>query len=256
MTSGHVLILDALSRQAVNVIEAHRAPLSCITMNHDGTRLATASDKGTIIRVFAIPDGRKLFQFRRGSMPARIYSMSFNQSSTMLCVSSATETIHIFRLTSPNEAATATNSARETLTRRKSDRSPSPGGDDFLDGIEGSDTMDSAAALSAQRKHNGTFAGMIRRTSQNVTKSFAATVGGYLPTAVSDMLEPARDFAWFKVPKAPGSAAVAPGSAAKTVVAMCGNTPQVMVVTGDGEFLVFDVDVEKGGEAVLTQQHS
>ena len=70
--------------------------------------MATSSEKGTVIRIFSIPDGKKLFQFRRGSMPARIYSMSFNAASTLLCVSSATETVHIFKLSAPQHNRTTT----------------------------------------------------------------------------------------------------------------------------------------------------
>lgn len=51
-----------------------------------------------MIRVFSIPDANKVYQFRRGSYPAKIYSMSFNLVSSLLCVSSDTETVHIFKL--------------------------------------------------------------------------------------------------------------------------------------------------------------
>ncbi|KLU83452.1 autophagy-like protein 18, partial [Magnaporthiopsis poae ATCC 64411] len=101
-TSGEVLIFDTLTLKAVNVIEAHRSPLSCVAVNSEGTLLATASETGTIIRVFSVPKGQKLYQFRRGTYPSTIYSMSFNLSSTLLCVSSTSDTVHIFRLGAPN----------------------------------------------------------------------------------------------------------------------------------------------------------
>lgn len=184
-------------------------------------------------------------------MPSRIFSMSFNIATTMLCVSSASETIHIFRLVAKTETENPVSpTVREGLVRRISERSISPGSDTRSDSVEPSE---SGELNTAMRKHNGTFAGMIRRTSQNVTKSFAATVGGYLlPTAVSEMLEPARDFAWFKIPRASGAGS----GSVRSVVAMSSNSPQVMVATSDGEFLVFNIDLEKGGEAVMTTQHS
>lgn len=234
-----------MTMQAVNVIEAHQAPLSCVAMNSDGTRIATASEKGTIIRVFSVPDGEKLYQFRRGSIPARIFSMSFNATSTLLCVSSATETIHCFKLSSGVHAKSGPPSP-ESRPRRPSFHSASSLSESQFD----SNSPQSPDA--SDRGHNGTFAGMIRRTSQNVSKSFAATVGGYLPSAFSEMLEPARDFAWFKVPRmnTSGSGTV------KSVVAMSSNSPQVMVVTSEGSFLTFNIDLEKGGEGTLTKQHS
>lgn len=218
------------------MVEAHRSPLSCITINSRGTLLATASDKGTIIRVFSVPDGQKLYQFRRGSMPSRIYSMSFNITSTLLCVSSATETIHIFKL--GNQGAHADGSGDAPL-------SPSSGSAPE-DGTDPSDIT--------RRKHNGTLMGMIRRTSQNVGSTFASTVGGYLPKGVSEMWEPARDFAWIKLPKSnSGHGGSGP---LKSVVAMSSNTPQVMVVTSEGNFYVFNIDLSKGGEGTLTKQYS
>lgn len=99
--------------------------------------------------------------------------------------------------------------------------------------------------------------GMLRRTSQSVGSSVAAKVGGYLPKGVSEMWEPARDFAWIRLPRpnqGPGGAAN--GGPLKSVVAMSSNTPQVMVVTSDGNFYVFSIDLSKGGEGTLTKQYS
>lgn len=248
VTSGHVLIFDAMSMQAVNVIEAHRAPLSCIVMNSEGTRIATASEKGTIIRVFSVPDGEKLFQFRRGSIPARIFSMSFNATSTLLCVSSATETIHLFKLSTNTQPAMDPPSP-EARPRRPSLHSASSLTESEYDASE---RPQSPGGAITDRAHNGTLTGMLRRTSQNVSKSFAATVGGYLPTAFSEMLEPARDFAWFKVPRMSSSGS----GSVKSVVAMSTNSPQVMVVTSEGSFLTFNIDLEKGGEGTLIKQAS
>jgi autophagy-related protein 18 len=250
-TSGEVLIFDTLKLEAINVIEAHRSPLACITLNSDGTLLATASDKGTIIRVFSVPDGHKLYQFRRGSMPSRIFSMSFNTTSTLLCVSSSTETIHLFKLSHPTSSPDASPSSPvgrdRSLSQSSSGYSPDRGD---LTGDVGSSDFPA-------RKHNGTLMGMIRRTSQNVGSTVAAKVGGYLPKGVSEMWEPTRDFAWFKLPK-PNQTSGGSGNNGplRSVVAMSSNTPQVMVVTSDGNFYVFSIDLSKGGEGTLTKQYS
>jgi autophagy-related protein 18 len=78
--------------------------------------LATASDKGTVIRIFSIPHGQKVYQFRRGSYPARIHSISFNAMSTLLCVSSDTDTVHIFKLVGGAPGGPANSSAGNGAT--------------------------------------------------------------------------------------------------------------------------------------------
>ena len=115
--TGDVLLFDALKLEAVNVVEAHKSPLSHVALNNDGTLLATASDKGTIIRVFSVPGAQKLYQFRRGTYPSRIFSMSFNLMSSLLCISSATETVHIFRLGfSPRPSDAHSSDSSDTAT--------------------------------------------------------------------------------------------------------------------------------------------
>ncbi|KAK3734534.1 hypothetical protein QZH41_010385 [Actinostola sp. cb2023] len=63
---GEVQIFDAVNLRAVTMIPAHDSPVAAMAFNHGGTKLATASEKGTVIRVFSIPDGAKLYEFRRG----------------------------------------------------------------------------------------------------------------------------------------------------------------------------------------------
>jgi autophagy-related protein 18 len=247
-TSGDVLIFDALNMVALNVVEAHRAPLSCIALNNDGTLLATASETGTIIRVFSLPKGTKLYQFRRGTYPSTIYSMSFNLSSTLLCVSSTTDTVHIFRLGGPPlPDTTRPNFDRWSRERPLSydSRAESPT-------TPGSDTAEGSAVT---RKTSGTFGSMLRRSSQIMGKSVAGVVGGYLPQAVTEMWEPMRDFAFIKLPKS-GLGTNSTGGPLRSVVAMSSSSPQVMLVTSDGGFYVFSIDMENGGEGVLVKQYS
>ena len=252
-TSGEVLIFDAQKLEAINVVEAHRSPLSCITINQEGTVLATASDKGTIVRVFSVPDGHKLYQFRRGSMPARIFSMSFNITSTLLCVSSATDTVHVFKLGAPGPATQTPPRSPDKSSGVSSSRRYSMGSEESpIDTSEYLGDGETSIPVGS-RKPDGTFMGMIRRTSQNVGTTFAATVGGYLPKGVAEMWEPARDFAWIKLPK-PAQPSSTGGL--RSVVGMSSNSPQVMVVTSDGIFYVFNIDLVKGGEGTLTKQYS
>ncbi|GMM33472.1 phosphoinositide binding protein [Saccharomycopsis crataegensis] len=95
---GDVIIFDAKSLQPLCVIEAHKAGLAAISLSSDGLLLASASVKGTIIRVFSVETGEKLYQFRRGTYGTKIYSLSFSDDNNFLTASSATETVHIFKL--------------------------------------------------------------------------------------------------------------------------------------------------------------
>jgi len=97
-----IVIFDALSLQVVNVINAHKTPLSKLTINQSGTMIASASTKGTVIRVSSLPDWSKSWQFRRGSYPAAVHSICFSLDSTFLCGSSDTGTVHIFKLDQSN----------------------------------------------------------------------------------------------------------------------------------------------------------
>lgn len=292
-TSGDVLIFDTLTLKAVNVIEAHRSPLSCIALNNEGTMLATASETGTIIRVFSVPRGQKLYQFRRGTYPSTIYSMSFNLSSTLLCVSSTSDTVHIFRLSGPTgnggnsapgtvEGADQSSSPRGNRWSRSRSRSYDSGNDDSPGSATGSPRSEAAdiagssanngpsgSSAPANRRQSGSFSNILKRSSQLMGRSVAGVVGSYLPQTVTEMWEPLRDFAYIKIPKVasappsnkgaagPGPSNIAfPNGPMRSVVAMSSSSPQVMVVTSDGGFYVFNIDMEQGGEGYLVRQFS
>ncbi|KAI1007283.1 Autophagy-related protein 18 [Podosphaera aphanis] len=248
-TTGHVLIFDALKLEALNVVEAHRSPLSCIALNTDGTLLATASETGTIIRVFSLPKGTKLYQFRRGTYPSTIYSISFNLSSTLMCVSSTTDTVHIFRLGSPVAPSTM---PIMSPTSERWKRSFSP--DDNSDSIT-STRANTAKQLAVNQKLGGTFGYFFKRSSQLVGKSVAGVVSNYLPQAVTEIWDPTRDFAFIKIPKS-SPASNSSNGPIRSIVSMSSTSPQVMLVTSDGGFYVFSFDLEHGGEGVLVKQFS
>ncbi|KAK5988715.1 Autophagy-related protein 18 [Cladobotryum mycophilum] len=257
-TSGEVLVFDTLTLKAVNVIEAHRAPLSCICLNSEGTLLATASETGTIIRVFSVPRGQKLYQFRRGTYPSTIY-------------------IHIFRLGAPPGNTTPAGAPIEppgSPTRqdrwsraRSYDDSESPGNSatesprsDAAD-LTVSNAGPSGTSSQGHRRQSGSFSNIFRRSSQIMGRGVAGVVGSYLPQSVTEMWEPLRDFAYIKIPKSSATAGpnrVAGGSIGplRSVVAMSSSSPQVMVVTSDGGFYVYNIDMENGGEGYLVKQFS
>ncbi|KAL2755842.1 hypothetical protein ACRALDRAFT_2042107 [Sodiomyces alcalophilus JCM 7366] len=280
-TSGEVLLFDTIACKSVNVIEAHRSPLAGLSLNSEGTLLATASETGTIIRVFSVPQGQKLYQFRRGTYPCTIFSMSFNLGSTLLCVSSSSDTVHIFRLgTSPAAAAAIEPSSptrQDRWSRARSHDTESPAGS--ATGSPRSDFAETAAFSShggasstppahahSHKRQSGSLGSMLRRSSQMMGRSVAGVVGSYLPQTVTEMWEPQRDFAFIKLPKSSASGAAPntgtgsppnqPGGPVRSVVAMSSSSPQVMLVTSDGIFYVFNINMEQGGEGHLVKQFS
>jgi autophagy-related protein 18 len=102
--NGEVQVFDAINLKAVAAIHAHESPLAAIAFNNCGSRLASASTTGTVIRVFGIPSGDKLFEFRRGMKRfIQINCLAFSNEDTFLATTSSTETVHIFKLTRPTQ---------------------------------------------------------------------------------------------------------------------------------------------------------
>ncbi|CAK9168754.1 unnamed protein product [Ilex paraguariensis] len=80
------------------LINAHDTQIACITLTMDGLLLATASTKGTLIRIFNTMDGTRLQEVRRGVDKADIYSIALSPNVQWLAVSSDRGTVHIFSL--------------------------------------------------------------------------------------------------------------------------------------------------------------
>lgn len=133
VTCNNVLVVhifDTRRLSSVNTISAHNSQLAALRFNEDGQKLATASVKGTVIRVFNVESGDRLFEFRRGVKRLAYYfehfllnrsahqtsfqkieniqdlfcryvtisSLAFSADSVYLCCSSNTETVHVFKL--------------------------------------------------------------------------------------------------------------------------------------------------------------
>uniref|UniRef100_A0A1I7S897 WD repeat domain phosphoinositide-interacting protein 2 n=1 Tax=Bursaphelenchus xylophilus TaxID=6326 RepID=A0A1I7S897_BURXY len=118
-TTGHVQIFDAETLTATCGFAAHDGPLAAIKFSPDSTKIATASEKGTVIRVFEVPTGTRLFEFTRGMKRCVIiHSLAFNADSTLLASSSNTETIHVFSLIRPetNQDTQRSEETQDNLT--------------------------------------------------------------------------------------------------------------------------------------------
>lgn len=195
-STGDVLLFDTKDNTALNVIQAHKSPIAALTLNSTGTMLATASDKGTVVRVFSVPDAQKLWQFRRGSQSARIFSINFNLASSLLAVSSDSSTIHIYRLAARQGAASGSGSGQDYHGMQEP---TSPGLDDGASVTPSEISSASPPHNGSHHKSDSSATASLRKRSYHIGKSFMGGVGGYLPRTVSEMWEPQRDFAFIKL---------------------------------------------------------
>ncbi|CAM9303486.1 unnamed protein product [Pylaiella littoralis] len=123
---GEVILYDALDLKVLNKVVACRSRVVAVSFSRDGKLLATASEQGTVIRIFTVPGAVKMYTLRRGTTSCDIYSMSFNAAATRLAVSSSTRTIHIFDVSAGGMAVSGGERGRSE--RRPSSTSTRQGG--------------------------------------------------------------------------------------------------------------------------------
>ncbi|KAJ5602908.1 hypothetical protein N7537_005864 [Penicillium hordei] len=104
---GQVQMIE-LQTGNISIIPAHSTPLRAMALSPDGNLLATASESGTLVRIFATGNCTKLAELRRGVDHAVIFSISFSPSNTLLAVTSDKSTLHIFDI--PHQQPTARRS--------------------------------------------------------------------------------------------------------------------------------------------------
>ncbi|CAM2727995.1 unnamed protein product [Rotaria socialis] len=64
--TGEIQIFDTVNLKPGILIAAHKSPLAAMAFDMAGAKIATASNKGTVIRIHSSIDGLCLFEFRRG----------------------------------------------------------------------------------------------------------------------------------------------------------------------------------------------
>ena len=94
---GHVRVKN-YEKQGIFSINAHENNLAHICVSTDGNLLATASEQGTLIRVFNLENGEPLQELRRGKDKADIKHICFSPDYKFIAASSNKGTIHIWSL--------------------------------------------------------------------------------------------------------------------------------------------------------------
>jgi len=95
--SGQVRV-ELYDLRRTKFINAHDGALACLALSLDGALLATASEKGTLVRVWSAAEGTMLHEFRRGADRATIYSIAFAPEAPLLAVASERGTVHVFSM--------------------------------------------------------------------------------------------------------------------------------------------------------------
>ncbi|KMZ67124.1 WD repeat domain phosphoinositide-interacting protein [Zostera marina] len=90
--------LEHYGTKKTKFIMAHDSRIAALELSHDGEFIATASTKGTLVRIYRTSDCALLQEVRRGADRADIYSLAFSTSMQWLAVSSDKGTVHVFHL--------------------------------------------------------------------------------------------------------------------------------------------------------------
>ena len=131
---GNIQVYDAGNLQERIIIEAHSSSIAAMNFSSTGSLIATASQKGTVIRVFCTKNGQRVMEFRRGvKRCAQIVSLNFSICGNFVSVSSNTETIHIFKV--DQKAKDAAERRQDKLALTESGDEDERGEDDQRSGI-------------------------------------------------------------------------------------------------------------------------
>ncbi|KAI5953588.1 ATG18 [Candida jiufengensis] len=271
---GDLIIFNINKFSPIMAISAHKNDIAAMSFSNDGSLVSTASHKGTIVRVFDTNTGVKLFQFRRGSYPTKIYSLQFSNDNKYVLATSSSLTVHIFRL---GEEEALENKQKKKIKTIEEE----PEGDDDSDAMDEDDDEDDEEEVpTKQRKlsqgssnsftsinsedinapiidqNRLSVARLIRRSSQTLGRKAAQKMGDYLPSRFSSILEPTRHFASIKID--------AKNKEIKSIAMINKNQDfidnnfdnndnllHVNVVTSEGILYIYGLNPERGGDCIL-----
>ncbi|KAJ9625771.1 Phosphatidylinositol 3,5-bisphosphate-binding protein [Taxawa tesnikishii (nom. ined.)] len=125
LTPGQVQVVK-LGDKSKKIIRAHNSSLRQLDLSGDGELLATAGEKGTLIRVFSTTTLSQTHEFRRGVDAANTYSIRISPRNQFLASTSDKGTLHIFDLRPRAAEDTSSKPVQTPSQHRKRDSLPSP----------------------------------------------------------------------------------------------------------------------------------
>eukprot|EP00760_Papus_ankaliazontas_P038762 PhM_4_TR9278/c1_g1_i1/m.81337 len=90
------LCVRYLETGTTQYMECHGNSVGIIATNSDGSLTATASENGTVVRVYET-GGRLVNELRRGTMPAVVTSLCFSSDDRFIACASTRGKVHIFK---------------------------------------------------------------------------------------------------------------------------------------------------------------
>jgi len=207
-------------------VEAHESPIKALGMNNEGTIVATASMKGTLIRVWDVTTQQLLHELRRGTDRAVIFSISMNDKSTLLACTSDKCTVHVFNIEGRSARHSQDENAKAGTGRSASN----------ADGDTSSSTVATAVA-STSTTNGGAIFNALPQNFRNIAGSAQAllteNIGDYIPKYFTT--ETRRSIVRFQT------------QATSTVCAFAKSQPNSILVCGlDGTFSQHVFDPESG----------
>jgi WD40 repeat protein len=90
------IIKENFKKDETKIINAHESFIAFLTLNNEGNVLATASDKGTLIRLFNVYNQEMIVELRRGTKNTTINCLAFDTNTEFIACTSEVGTVHIF----------------------------------------------------------------------------------------------------------------------------------------------------------------
>ncbi|EME45771.1 hypothetical protein DOTSEDRAFT_71454 [Dothistroma septosporum NZE10] len=122
-----LIILKSGGGSTKRVVRAHNSSLRCLALSDDASLLATASEQGTLVRVYSTKTLDQIAEHRRGMDHAIMQRMAFSPGNRFVASTSDKGTLHVFDLR-PTDSAEMATAARESRGERQHRKSQSYAG--------------------------------------------------------------------------------------------------------------------------------